>query len=448
MKQLLLLLAILFAFSVNAQCYSNVHTGADYSIVRKLDGTWWSVGANNWGQLGYGDIPSSQTLLHTTPGIDWLKLSAGLNHVLAIKANGTLWGWGSNQMGQIGQNESVNSSDLPVQIGTANNWAYVAAGYNYSIGIKTNGTLWAWGINYGNILGIGPGPDRYEPVQVGTATNWSKAWAGAGHVIALRSNGSVWGWGNPENGALGPMSAGDFSTPTALAIGTGWSDFSVGNSFTMGLKTNGTLWSWGSNLDGRLGHGVTGGIVFTPTQIQPGTNWDMISAGSDFGLARKTNGTLYSWGNNNNGQLGHGNYSSNAMPQQIGSADDWQAFSASSYHHVMAIRSGDSLWGWGVSIGIGSGSTASPQLLGCALGIRENEFYKIDIYPNPSVGIIKLPDFAVPDNNLQIFDITGKLMLMKDVDTTEIDVTSFSAGIYFVKLQTADQTFIGRFIKN
>src|SRR5690606_42106896 len=93
----------------------------------------------------------------------------------------------------------------PVQIGTATNWALISAGENYSLALKSDGTLWAFGVNWDGQLGTGNPYDQEEttPVQVGTATDWSQISVGKRHCLALKSNGTLWVWGWNNFGEIG-----------------------------------------------------------------------------------------------------------------------------------------------------------------------------------------------------------------------------------------------------
>lgn len=123
-------------------------------------------------------------------------MSAGGEHSLAIKTNGTLWAWGKGTNGElgIGEDSEVNETggrSSPVQVGS-DTWTYVANGYNgnsaagYSLGIKTNGTMWAWGNNSNGHLGLGDTTNRDSPVQIGSDT-WNRLFTGGLHAIKTAS---------------------------------------------------------------------------------------------------------------------------------------------------------------------------------------------------------------------------------------------------------------------
>ena len=124
----------------------------------------------------------------------WKQIEAGQMHTLGIKADGTLWAWGNNSSGQMGDGTTI-SKFVPTRIGTDNNWSSVATGRSHSLAIKTNGTLWAWGNNYSGQVGNGTNDNVIIPVQIGTETNWSQVSTWETHSLGLKTNGTVWAWG-------------------------------------------------------------------------------------------------------------------------------------------------------------------------------------------------------------------------------------------------------------
>ena len=143
------------------------------------------------------------------------------------------FGHGGGQYGQTGQNPgpTVDYSE-PFQI--VGNWKTVAAGVGFSIGIKTNGTLWAWGRNDVGQLGNGAiSWINYTPIQLGTATNWESVSCGYQHTVAVRTDGSLWSWGSNFYGQLGNGSTTTVATPTNVTIAgctLGVEEFTAQNS--------------------------------------------------------------------------------------------------------------------------------------------------------------------------------------------------------------------------
>ncbi|MBK7959174.1 MAG: hypothetical protein IPK03_14415 [Bacteroidetes bacterium] len=118
--------------------------------------------------------------------------------------------------GQIGIGTKTDRTS-PIQVGTAVNWVSIAAGNGHSLGIKSDGTLWAWGRNTDGQLGNGITIDSASPVQIGVANNWVSVSAGASHTFAIKSNGTLWAWGRNDFGQLG-----DGTTANKLKSRSNW----------------------------------------------------------------------------------------------------------------------------------------------------------------------------------------------------------------------------------
>ena len=148
---------------------------AIYMLAIKSDGTMWSWGSHNYGEMGDGTPATAAG--RSSPvqiGLDtnWSKLAIGASGLsLAIRSTGTLWSFGYNTHGALGLNDRVNRSS-PSVVGAATDWAFIAAGNNNSAAIKTNGTLWTWGRDLNGESGQGNLLRRSSPVQVGALTNW------------------------------------------------------------------------------------------------------------------------------------------------------------------------------------------------------------------------------------------------------------------------------------
>ena len=131
-----------------------------------------------------------------------------LSHCAAIKTDGTLWAWGLNTDGQLGLNNIAHRSS-PVQVGSLTDWKLVAAGSYFAVAIKTDGTLWSWGRGTAiaplgaGALGLGNTAHRSSPVQVGSLTDWKQVSAGAYHTRAIKTDGTLWTWGDNTSGQLG-----------------------------------------------------------------------------------------------------------------------------------------------------------------------------------------------------------------------------------------------------
>ena len=109
----------------------------------------------------------------------------------------------------------------PTKVGTLTNWSSVTGGLSFSFGIKTDGTLWAWGSNEAGRLADGTLISRSSPVQVGALTNWAKIDLKAYHVLAVKTDGTLWSWGDNNVGQLGDGTITNRSSPVQIGAGTG-----------------------------------------------------------------------------------------------------------------------------------------------------------------------------------------------------------------------------------
>ena len=300
--------------------WQSIDVGETYSLAIKVDGSLWAWGDNDYGQLGDGTTTQRSTPVQIGSDTNWQSIASGQNHSLAIKADGTLWAWGSNYHGQLGDGTTTQRNS-PVQIGIKTNWQSISASVGgpegvYSLAIKTDGTLWAWGGNWSGQLGDGTTTQRNTPVQIGSDTNWQKIETGYRHSLAIKADGTLWAWGHNGNGQLGEGSTTDRNAPVQIGIKTNWQGIGAGYSHSLAIKTDGTLWAWGSNWNGQLGDSTTTNR-YNPVQIDFKTNWQGIAVRSGHSLAIKSDGTLWAWGGNWNGQLGDGTITDSSVPKQI-----------------------------------------------------------------------------------------------------------------------------------
>ena len=214
--------------------------------------------------------------------------------------------------------------------------------------------LWAWGDNTHGQLGLGNITSRSSPVLVGVLTNWKSVLIGAaatwGPSAAIKSDGSLWMWGSGDSGVLGLGDTSSRSSPVQVGSLTNWAYVdtiggNVGQHHTLAIKTDGTLWAWGRNDQGQLGLGDLTDRS-SPVQVGSLTNWKSVALSASHTLAVKTDGTLWAWGLNTNGALGLDDTSSRSSPVQVGSLTTWaQATCASSFS--MARKTDGTLWAWG-----------------------------------------------------------------------------------------------------
>ena len=126
---------------------------------------------------------------------DWSQAACGWNHTVALEEDGSLWAWGANGEGEIGQGNFTNSYSTPTRIGADTNWTEICAGMIHNLALKNDGSLWAWGDNGFSQLGDGTTNNRSVPTRLGPGRDWKMIAADDASSFALKSNGTVWGWG-------------------------------------------------------------------------------------------------------------------------------------------------------------------------------------------------------------------------------------------------------------
>ena len=324
-------------------------------ITMTTAGYVWSWGTNTSGLLGDNTTVTKSSPVSIIGGFnDWKDVSAGRTHKLMLKNNGTLWSVGGNENGQLGDNTTVNKSSPISVIGGFNDWCQIATAACTSFGLRANGTFWSWGINSSGQLGSGTTVDRSSPGLVaGGFTDWQKI----DRRIGLRANGTIWNWGSNSTGDLGDGTTVDKSSPVSIVGGfTDWCD--VVNGF--GLRSNGTLWAWGQNNRGEIGDGTTVNKSSPVSVVGGFTDWCSIAAQSGI----RANGSAWTWGCNNKGQLGDNTTVNKSSPVSVvGGFADWCAIAYGNAFSA-GIRSNGTLWSWGENIGGKLGESSPVSVVG------------------------------------------------------------------------------------
>jgi alpha-tubulin suppressor-like RCC1 family protein len=279
-------------------------------VAIKTDGSLWAWGYNNQGQLGDGSMGVANyrnVPFRIGADLNWVSVSAGGSHTLGIRTDGSLWAWGWNENGQLGIGSAGSFIPVPVQIQAGTTWKTASAGWSHNLAIRTDGSIWAWGWNGNGRLGDGTSIQRNTPIRIGTDNDWAFVSAGGNHTMAIKEGGTLWAWGWNGQGRLGDGTTTNRFNPVQIFTGTTWASVSAGGSHTVAIVQNGTLWAWGSNASGQLGNGATHELSF-PIRVRTESEipWASISAGGSYSVAIGTDGTVWTWGSNWDSQLGDG----------------------------------------------------------------------------------------------------------------------------------------------
>ena len=332
-------------------------------------GGLWQTGPSVYGRLGQneGGAPTGDSFYSSpvmAPGTYEYGDTSSYG-AKSVGADGTLWSWGLNTNGQLGHNDTVNRS-IPVQIGTETNWS---SSMTTKAQVNTDGKMYMAGPNWNGRLGLNDTVNRSSPTQIGTDTTWATAINSHTFIHSLKTDGTIWAWGYADYGQLGlnqPTAA--YSSPVQIP---GYTFASLGNSsvphnsgFAAGITPTGSLYMWGNNRYGQLGlnqgpskypwqpyftrnhHDKSG-----PNNVS-GTTWKLVQNGDASTIATKTDGTLWSWGGNAQGQLGLNTPGPQGFssPVQVGTDTTWTgAISYSTQYGQLssAIKTDGTTWAWG-----------------------------------------------------------------------------------------------------
>jgi hypothetical protein len=239
----------------------------EYSCTLWTDGIW-AWGYNAFGQLGDGTYitrtnPVKVMVNSTTPLTGITKIAGGDGHTIALKSDGTVWTWGLNFYGQLGDGTTNNARNYSNKV-MANSTDVltgitdIAGGAGYTIALKSDGTVWTWGWNYFGQLGDGTTNNRnYANKVMVNSTTPLTGIKEIGPTIALKSDGTVWTWGGNYKGQLGDGTTNNRNYPVKVRLDdNGIIGIAGGYRHTIALKLDGTVWAWGRNNYGQLGDGT------------------------------------------------------------------------------------------------------------------------------------------------------------------------------------------------
>ncbi|MGE5416561.1 MAG: Ig-like domain-containing protein [Acidobacteriota bacterium] len=280
------------------------------------------------------------------------SVACGDNHILALQDDGTVWAWGVNNCGQVG-NGKADFKGGPINVLTGAKKIFAYGGSSFAI--KDNGKVWGWGKNWKATTAYVPGNDTYlqgygndqrVPVEIEGLADIDSISVAYPTALALTNDGKVIDWS--ARSEVGILDGASSTNQTRLWNVTDAKAIAAGNGHALVIKKDGTVWGWGDNDQGQLGNGeVTNARVVLPRQVSNLNNIVAIAAGYKYSMALRYDGTVWAWGDNSRGQMGTGIGNSPLItPEKIKDLSNIAAISAGSYHALALDRSG-MVWAWG-----------------------------------------------------------------------------------------------------
>jgi alpha-tubulin suppressor-like RCC1 family protein len=375
-------------YEANKILMTSVSAGSSHSLAVTSQGRMYAWGLNGSGQLGDGtsNNRSTPTLINVPSlqsGETIAQVTAGYYHSLAVTTQGRVYAWGYNGDGQLGDGTTTRRTtptliNVP-SLQSGETIAQVTAGDVHSLAVTTQGRVYAWGYNSEGQLGDGTTTRRTTPTLINVPNLQSgetiaQVTAGYDHSLAVTTQGRVYAWGNNGSGQLGDGTSNNRSTPTLINVpnlqsGESMAHISAGSSHSLAVTTQGRVYAWGWNGEGQLGNGTTTSHN-TPTLInvpnlQSGESMAHVSAGFGHSLAVTTQGLVYTWGWNGSGQLGDGTYNNRSTPTLINvpnlqSGERIDHVSASNFHSLAVTSQGRVYaWGWNYYGQLGDGTNTN-----------------------------------------------------------------------------------------
>ena len=364
--------------------WSSVSDGNNHGCGLQTDNTLWCWGTPLNGELG---ITAVSDYLYAkkqpgTAGTTWSQVSSGYGITCGIRTTGALWCWGTNGLYQLGLGADTTTHSTPANTSALTTWKSVSVGPTTACALKTDGTIWCWGDNANGQLGTNDstvGFQRTTPTQVAnpTGATWTDLSIRGYHACAQDQTNAVYCWGRNDLGQLGNGTTTQTKLPgTALPTvgGVPWRLVRVGITSTCGIRTDGKLYCWGQNANGQLGVGDTTDRS-SPTLVLGGySNWTSVAlnTGTGSGPAQgdtcgsQSNGTLWCWGLNDKYQLGLGDTTTRTSPVEVGTDTNWSQVEPG-VSHACAVKTTGTLWCWGNGLNNQFGMTVSvPTQVGLA----------------------------------------------------------------------------------
>lgn len=305
---------------IGAHSFVILRNGGAAMIALKSDGTVWTWGGNTNGRIGDNTTTPKSSPVSVVGNHSAVQITCdGGGYAGLLKSDGTMWSWGGNSSGGVGDN-TTNDRSSPVSVVGAHSFLMIFPGLS-GLALKSDGSAWSWGVNNVGQLGDNTTNSRSSPVSIiGSHSFRQVITGGLISAIGLKADGSVWSWGSGANGANGDNTTISRSSPVSIVGGHSFilvTCQGVSNSHSLGLKSDGTIWAWGTNADGEIGDNTTVNKSSPISVLSGGLKFTTIGIGNELSYAQATDGSIWAWGLNSSGQLGDNTTINRSSPISI-----------------------------------------------------------------------------------------------------------------------------------
>ncbi len=444
-KSIINIIFLLLIYSHNFLNGQTLSGGGSHTLYRCSNGVVNGVGHNVNGQLGNGvEQYNSYSIVLASGLSNIIDISAGEDHSLFLKNDGTVWSTGRNDYGQLGDGTFTNKN-IPIQILGLTNISAISAGTDHSLFLKNDGTVWGVGRGGFGQLGNGTLVNVNIPVQILGLTGINAISAGGFHSLFLKNDSTVWATGRNNFGQLGNGTTLQYnSNPFQIPNISDIIALDAGGGFSIFLKNNGTVWATGENGYGQLGDGTMNNMRTTPIQVLGLSGVTFLKAGTHHSLFLRNDGTVWAVGFNTAGTLGDGTNVHKSIPIQVLNISGVNEISAGGFHSLF-LKNDGTVWAVGsAAFGqLGDGTNVSKnspiQITGfcdSSLGVNENFNNDSNIsYPNPVKDILYFK-MKHKISKIEVYEITGRILSSNTVSENKIDLNELKTGNYILKLYT------------
>lgn len=324
-------------------------------------------GYDREGQLGDGvDRPSRFEAAPVANLANVAAMDGGINFAVALLSDGSVWSFGEGGNGELGDGK-FGQRGWPVPASLPARVRQISAGEHFVLALDADGVVWSWGANFKGQLGTGTTQGRAAPAPLPGLPPIVFVASGGDHSLAVANDGSVWAWGRNDAGQLGTGHTSDYEATPARVLGQDGVAFlqgiravAAGGAFSMALGADGSVWTWGEDQYGQLGRNTRNLDSATPIKVLASTGTGTltgisgVAAGDEFALALASDGSVWGWGRTDMGQTGSlaaticGASSIPCSPRPSRAPfADGVKALAAGARHALALTADNRLWSWG-----------------------------------------------------------------------------------------------------